>query len=117
MKDPSMYLDHILESIAAIETYTDQLTFAAFVSNGQAQDAVIRRLEIIGEAARHLSDHMLRQTSHIEWRAVKAMRNFLIHEYFNVDVRLVWKVVKNDLPVMKLALQDLKNTNYVVGKN
>ncbi|MDO8626149.1 MAG: DUF86 domain-containing protein [Candidatus Magasanikbacteria bacterium] len=108
MKDQQEYIDHILASIAAIKTYVEPHTKQSFFRDAQAQDAVIRRLEIIGEAARHLSDALTSRTSHIEWRAVKAMRNFLIHEYFNVDLNLVWNVAQKDLPVMKKVLSELK---------
>lgn len=108
MKDSQEYLDHILESIAAVKAYVKPHTKQSFLRDAQAQDAVIRRLEIIGEAARHLSGALTSQTSHVEWRAVKAMRNFLIHEYFNVDLNLVWNVAQKDLPVMEKTLIDLK---------
>lgn len=108
MKDQRLYLQHILESIEAIEKYAGKMSKSAFLKQPQVQDAVIRRLEIIGEAARHLSDNLLKASSQIEWRAVKAMRNFLIHEYFNVDLDLVWQVVNTDLEKMKRVLTALE---------
>lgn len=111
-RDPLMYVEHILESIAAIEEYLRGMTRPVFLKRPLVQDGVIRRLEVIGEAARHLSDALLHATSQIEWRAVKAMRNFLIHEYFNVDLGLVWKVVQSDLPVVKRVLQELQKDKH-----
>ena len=112
MKDQRLYLGHILESITAIENYTVGCNKQEFLQQPEKQDAVIRRLEVIGEAARHLSDGLFKATAQIEWRAVKAMRNFLIHEYFRVDLNLVWKVVKKDLPQMKKILSVLETEKY-----
>ena len=104
MKDQTIYLRHILESIEAIERYTQGITRRQFLRPGQVQDAIIRRLEIIGEAGRHLSETTLEQLSTIDWQGAKGMRNFLIHEYFGVDLPLVWIVVQKKLPLMKEAI-------------
>lgn len=105
-KDPLVYVEHILDSIKAIEEYVRGSDKQKFLKQPLLQDGVVRRLEIIGEAARYLSDALMKQTNQVEWRAVKAMRNFFIHEYFHVDLNLVWKVVSEDLPVMKRVLKE-----------
>ncbi|HXK35774.1 MAG: hypothetical protein UY30_C0010G0008 [Parcubacteria group bacterium GW2011_GWB1_48_6] len=103
-KDSSIFIDHILESIAAVEEYTAGLSKEDFLNGRQIQDAVIRRLEVIGEAARHLPQETRNLYSEVEWKQIVALRNLLIHEYFGVNLDLVWKVVQSDVPKLKSLL-------------
>lgn len=106
-KDPALFLQHILESIQAIEEYTEGLSESAFREDRRTQDATVRRLEIIGEAVRNLPEETKRLASDAMWQQIIAMRNILIHEYFGVDLRLVWRVVEKDLPVFKKHIETL----------
>lgn len=107
-KDASVFLNHILESIEAIEEYTKDLdSEEAFTEDGETQDSVVRRLEIIGEAIRKLPEEIKEQASEVGWRKIMAMRNILIHEYFGVDMSLVWQVVHKDLPALKESTKNL----------
>lgn len=106
-KDPTVFLHHILESIAAIEAYTNGLSEDAFLADQKTQDAVVRRLEIIGEAVRNLPEETRQLASAVAWRQIMAMRNILIHEYFGVDLKLVWRVVQKDLPAFKVHIEAL----------
>ena len=92
MKDVSAYLKHIREAIVKIEKYTEggQKTF---LEDTMIQDSVIRNLEIIGEVARNLPADLRKSYSEVPWRSITGMRNVLIHEYFGVDLDIVWKVV------------------------
>ena len=108
-KDNKVFLEHILESIEFIENYTGGLSENNFFSSTEKQDSVIRRLEIIGEAARNLADNFKTANTHIPWRDIADFRNVLIHEYFGVDKEKVWAVVKNDLPGLKKELKVLVN--------
>lgn len=102
-RDEAQYLRDILERIERIESYiTDQHTFS---SDLLVQDAVIRNLETIGEAATHLSPQTRRELSGIDWNDVVGMRNFLIHGYLFVDPDVVWRTVELDLPELKQALR------------
>ncbi len=85
-KDPAIFLQHILESIQTIEEYTQGLSEDAFLEDRRTQDAVVRRLEIIGEAVRKLPEETKNLASDAAWRQIMAMRNILIHEYFGVDL-------------------------------
>jgi len=92
----------ILESVERIETQAARGR-AAFTDDEVAQSAVVRWVEIIGEAARGLTEELRQMHPEVPWRQMVAMRNVLIHGYFDIDVELVWSVAENDLP--KLAAQ------------
>lgn len=100
MKDASAYLKHIREAIAKIEKYTKGGR-ALFMEDTMIQDSVVRNLEIIGEAARNLPVDLRKSYPKVPWRSITGMRNVLIHEYFGVDLDIVWKVVAQRLPVLK----------------
>ena len=106
-KDPYVFIDHIRESIVAIETYTHGVTKETFLATPQIQDAVCRRLEIIGEAANKLESEFKEQFPNIPWYKIVAMRNILIHEYFAVDLDQVWSTVQKDLPDLKKQLEKI----------
>lgn len=110
MKDPIVYVDHILESIADIISYTNGLSWEEFLNDKEKQDAVIRKIEIIGEAARNIPTDFTKQHRYIPWKVISGMRNKLIHEYFSVDLALVWQVVQKDLPKLKVQLEKLLNS-------
>ena len=99
--DPLVFLQDILDSIDLIECYTQNLTEPAFLSSQEKQDAVIRRLEVIGEATRNLPAEFTGAHPGIPWGRIVAMRNRLAHAYASVDLKLTWAVVVNDLPILK----------------
>lgn len=104
MRDPAPYLHHILDAIAAIEEYTTEGR-EAFLKDRKTRDAVIRNLEIIGEATRNISPTFQAAHPEIPWRQAAELRNVLIHEYFGVDMRIVWGVVEKELPALKAKIQ------------
>lgn len=106
-KDPEVFLGHILESIEAIEEYTAGINKDKFLKIRQKIDAVVRRIEIIGEATKNLPAGLKFNTPHIPWKKIAGMRDNLIHEYFGVNEDLVWKVVKKDLPALKKEIKML----------
>ncbi|MEK7638494.1 MAG: DUF86 domain-containing protein [Patescibacteria group bacterium] len=95
------YLRHILEAILKIEQYVAGYTEDSFQNDDLISDGVIRQLEVIGEAAGSLSDEAKSQSREIRWQDATDMRNFLSHEYFRVDRRIVWQTVLKDIPLMK----------------
>ena len=105
-KDPKIFLAHILESIKEIENHVKKFSKDDFLRDIKTQDAVIRRMEIIGEASNNLPNEFKKKYP-LEWREIGGMRNKLIHEYFGVDVSLVWAVIKNDLPKFKKQIGKL----------
>jgi uncharacterized protein with HEPN domain len=106
-RDDSLYIDHILECIAKIELFTKEMTHDAFMTNVAIQDAVIRNLEVIGEATKKLSEDFLKKNKHIPWSDMAGMRNKLIHDYFDVDFDIVWNTIVADLPLLKNLIQEL----------
>jgi uncharacterized protein with HEPN domain len=96
-----LYLQDILESILAIEEYTHNITENEFYSNLQLQDALVRRLEIIGEAVKNVDDGFKNKHPQIPWKKIAGMRDVVAHEYFGVKLDRVWDVVKEDLPRLK----------------
>ena len=107
MKDDRLFLQHILAAIETVTDYIDGTSRVAFVQNKMLSDAVVRQLEIIGEAARNLSDECRDAHQDIEWGQIIGMRNRLIHAYFQVDVELVWEIVTADLPLLKMQIETI----------
>ena len=106
MRDPKERLQDILEAIAAIERYAAR-DRAAFERDELLQSWFVRHLQIIGEAARALSESVRALAPEVPWPQIIGMRNILVHGYFEVDTDIVWNAVKNDVPALKPALERL----------
>ncbi len=106
-RDTSLYIRDLWDSILAIEEYTRGLTEEGFCSNRLVQDGVIRRIEIIGEAVKNLDEKFRANYPDIPWKEMARMRDKIAHEYFGVDLKRVWEVVKRDLPELKLKLKPM----------
>ena len=105
--DPTAYIKYILESIMLIQEYTRQVSKQEFLARTYLQDAVIRRLEVIGEAVKGLPSDFRDRHSDIPWQKIAGMRDVLIHEYFGVDLNLTWQTVKQDIPALKSKLEEI----------
>lgn len=99
------YIAHIHDAIGEIETYRQSHTFQQFIESSWDQSAVIRHLEIIGEAASQIDDSVKEKYSDIPWRRMSGFRNVLIHEYFAVDPQLIWEVLEKDIPTLNKKLR------------
>jgi uncharacterized protein with HEPN domain len=106
-KDNKIFIEHILDSINAIEEFTKNVNEDEFYANREKMDAVVRNLEILGEATKNLTDEFRLACSQIPWKNIAGMRDNLIHEYFGVDKVEVWRTVKNDIPELKKEMQCL----------
>lgn len=104
-----LYLDDMIESIEFIQHYIDDLTEAEFEANQEKQDAVLRRLEIIGEATKSLSQELKRLDPTVPWRQMAGMRDVTIHQYFGVSTSLIWNVVRTELPDVLPKLINLRS--------
>lgn len=107
-KDPTVFISHILDCIEKVEEYLKGRSKEDFLNCSQLQDAVVRRVEIIGEAAKNIPDKIQEEYPSIKWKEAQGMRNILIHEYFGVDLDLTWQVAKKDLPMLKEQMVSLK---------
>ena len=106
-RSDQVYIQDIVESIEMIFTYVDNKTDFEFSRDLMLQDAVIRRFEIIGEAASKISEQTKVQNPGVQWKLMRAMRNKLIHEYFGVSAVTIYSTVKFDLPILKQQLDKL----------
>jgi len=102
-RDARLYLYDILESIEKIEQYTANLTFEDFAANSMVVDAVVRNFEIIGEASSHIPDDIQSKYSEVPWFEMKGMRNIMVHEYFRVDLKIVWMTRFKELFSTRIA--------------
>ncbi len=108
----TLYIEDILESIDKIEEYIGGIKEEDFYRNTQLQDSILRRLEIIGEATKNIPSDFRNKHSVIPWKRMAGMRDVLIHEYFGVNLKRVWRVVNKDLPRLKKEiLKTIKNKN------
>ena len=106
-KDPQVFLTHILESIGWIEKETKDLSKDKFVQDVPTHDAVIRRLEIIGEAVKNLPTDFKIEYPDIAWKKIEGFRDKLIHGYFGIDLELVWEIVNKDIPPLKEQIEKI----------
>lgn len=113
MKDERVYLGHIRDAINDIKSYA-AVGEAAFLADRMRQDAVIRKLEIVGEAVKRISETTRARRPEIPWKQIAGMRDRLTHDYFGVDLGLIWRVVERDLHTLDTAIDVLlsdPNTN------
>jgi len=108
------YLEDILEAATKARQFVKDLDFKAFCANDEKVYAVIRALEIIGEAAKNIPGSLRRRYSKVPWEDMVGMRNKVTHDYFGVDLEVIWKTLHEDLPPLQASvakiLQDLKKT-------
>ena len=107
MKDDTIYIDHILKSIDNILEYTKGFNKKRFSENTLIQDAVIRNFEIIGEATKKISNAFRLSYPEIPWKEMAGMRDKLIHDYLGVDIEVIWKSIKDDLPTLKRLIGNI----------
>jgi uncharacterized protein with HEPN domain len=98
-------LRHMLDAAEKIVAFTEGLSTSAFLANEEKQLAVVRLLEIAGEAASSLSDELREEHAEIPWSQITATRNRLIHGYFDVDLNVVWRIVREDVPILVTQLR------------
>src|SRR3990170_2973437 len=106
-KKDEAYLKHILDAISDIKRFVKGLTKEEFIENKEKQYAVLRALEIIGEATKNLSKEMKTKHSEVHWRDIAGTRDKLIHEYFGVKLDLVWETVKKNLPELEKQIHEM----------
>ena len=106
-KNQMVFLEHILEIIIIIENYTKGITKKDFLNNQLLQDGIIRRLEIIGEAAKNIKLELRNNYPEVLWKDISGTRDKLIHHYFGVDLSITYSILKRRLPVLKKQIQKI----------
>ena len=106
-RDYKQQLDDILQAITFIREYVKDMDYKAFEADRKTQDAVVRNLEIIGEAVRAVPDEVRDKAAEIEWHKIVALRNILIHEYFGVNLKIIWDVIQNKLDAVETTCRRL----------
>ncbi len=110
-KDPKVFLKHIRDSIEYINQYTKGKSEQEFLDSFETQDAVMRRLAVIGEAAKTIPVALREKHSKINWKAIIGLKNVLVHEYFGIDLKVIWHIVKDDLPNLKSEILKMLKEN------
>ncbi|OAA24445.1 DUF86 domain-containing protein [Kosmotoga sp. DU53] len=108
-RTPSELIEDIIEAINRIMIYIDNLTYNEFLDDLKTQDAVVRNIEIIGEAAKMIPLHIRQKYSRIPWKEIAGTRDKLIHDYFGVNFDIVWAIIKNDLPELRKQIESIKS--------
>ena len=106
-RDYRVYLDDILSAITKIRAYTHGFSFKEFSADSKTVDAVVRNLEIIGAAVKHVPGDVRVQTSAVEWNKIAGLRDILAHEYFGVDLEIIWEVIQHKLDTLEQAVRSV----------
>lgn len=107
-KEDLAFIQHILESIKAIEDFSKGISKEELISNRLKQSATIREIEIIGEAVKNISENLKKKHREIEWGDIAGTRDKMIHHYFGVDLNIVWDIIKRDIPRLKRRIERIK---------
>jgi uncharacterized protein with HEPN domain len=107
MKENQVYIEHILQAVEKILEYSKDMSKNDFSNNEMVQDAVIRNIEIIGEATKKISDYFKASYPSIPWKLMAGMRDKLIHDYMGVDTEVIWKTMEKDIPLLKSLLLNI----------
>jgi uncharacterized protein with HEPN domain len=106
-RDWNFYFEDILECIKKIDIYITGISYDDFIKDSKTVDAVVRNLEVIGEAARQVRGDIKKKYSHIPWKEIVGLRNRVIHEYFGVDFEIIWHIINQDLKKLKEKIEKI----------
>ena len=103
-RDYMLYIKEMISAIEKIERYANSISFKEFLENELIQDGIIRNLEVLGEASKNIPEYIKKKYPQIKWRKISGLRDILIHAYFNVDLSMIWDIINNHLPALKVEL-------------
>jgi len=106
-RDVLLFIEDILDSIKKIERFSEELDEKDFIGDELRQNAIVRQLEVIGEAVKNIPYEFRKKYLNVEWRKIAGFRDVLIHAYFGADISRIWKVVKEDLPTLKKNIKEI----------
>jgi uncharacterized protein with HEPN domain len=106
-RDPELLLEDVTVSIEKIERYIHSITIVAFKADEKTVDAVVRNLEIIGEAVRQIPSVFKEKHSNVPWNQIAGLRNRIVHDYFGLDLEMIWYIVTSDLPELKKKIGEI----------
>lgn len=106
-KDNQIFVEHILDSIGAIEKFAEGITEKELASDRLRRSAIVREIEVIGEAAKHISNEFKTNHKEVPWKDIIGTRDKLIHHYFGVDLNIIWRIIKIFLPDLKNKLKEI----------
>jgi uncharacterized protein with HEPN domain len=104
-RDPDLLIEDMLASMRKIERYTDGMDQELFRQDEKTIDAVVRNLEILGEATRQLPEDFTARHADVPWRQIAGLRNRIVHDYFGLDMEIIWEVIQHDLPQFQARLE------------
>jgi uncharacterized protein with HEPN domain len=104
-RDIRLFLMDIIEAIENIMEYTHGMDYEDFIKDKKTMDAVIRNLEIVGEAVKSMPEEIKKDYPEVDWKEIAGMRDKLIHEYFGVSYQIVWETIKGDLPAFEYQIE------------
>jgi uncharacterized protein with HEPN domain len=107
-KEDFIFIEHILDSINAIQTFSKNLSKEQLISNRLKQSAIVREIEIIGEAVKNISETLKNKHPEVLWKEIAGTRDKMIHHYFGVDISIVWNIISSDLPILKEQMLKIK---------
>lgn len=113
--NPNTYVEHILENIRDIEEFSKELTKNKISKDKLRQKAIIRSIEIIGEAVKNLPELFRKKYPKIPWKKISGTRDRIIHHYFGIDLNIVWEIIKKDLPSLKKQMLEIKKESQKTG--
>ena len=107
-RNPELLLEDMLHALRKIRSFTEGMDYSAFFQDEKTIDAVVRNLEILGEAARQMPDEFVAGHPDVPWRRISGLRNRIVHDYFGLDLDIVWQIVQNDLGPLQEQLRILQ---------
>ncbi|MBU2052755.1 MAG: DUF86 domain-containing protein [Nanoarchaeota archaeon] len=116
-KEPLTFVVHVLESINRVESFLKDSSKSEFLSDELLQSAVIRQIEIIGEAVKNLSFNFTKKYSNVPWKGIVGMRDKITHHYFGLDLDTIWDIIKEDIPVLKKEIKKILEMERSKFKN